>query len=41
MATLQPVKVRRPRDGKLTEARAAREAQELGMNRLAERLRSG
>ena len=41
MATLQPVKVRRPRDGKLTEARAAREAQKLGMNRLAERLRAG
>lgn len=41
MATLQPVKVRRPRDRKLSEAKAARKADELGMARLAERLRGG
>lgn len=41
MATLQPVKVRRPRDRKLSEAKAARKADELGMTRLAERLRGG
>ena len=41
MATLQPVKVRRPRDRKLSEARAARKADELGMARLAECLRGG
>lgn len=41
MATLQPVKVRRPRDRKLNEARAARKAEEMGMARLADRLRGG
>ena len=41
MATLQPVKVRRPRDRKLSEAKAARKADELGMARLADRLRGG
>lgn len=41
IATLQPVKVRRPRDRKLSEAKAARKADELGMARLAERLRGG
>jgi len=41
MATLQPVKVRRPRNRKLSEAKAARKADELGMARLAERLRGG
>ena len=41
MATLQPVRVRRPRDGKLNAPRAARKARELGMDRLAGRLEDG
>lgn len=40
MATLQPVKVRRPRDGELDAPKAARKAEELGMARLAGRLRA-
>ena len=39
IATLQPAKIRRPRDKRTDWRGAARAARERGMNRLAERLR--
>jgi DNA polymerase-1 len=38
MATLQAIKLKRPKDAPLAAARGAGAARELGMNRLAERL---
>ncbi|CAB4345815.1 unannotated protein [freshwater metagenome] len=38
MATLQPIKLKRPKDAPLDTRRGAATARELGMNRLAERL---
>ena len=38
MATLQPIKLKRPKDAPLDARRGAATARELGMNRLAERL---
>ena len=38
MATLQPIKLKRPKDAPLDAKRGAAAARELGMNRLAERL---
>ncbi len=38
MATLQPIKLKRPQDAPLSADRGAAAARELGMNRLAERL---
>ena len=41
IATLQPVKVNRPRDRETDAAGAAKAARERGMNRLADRLDPG
>ena len=41
MATLQPIKLKRPKDVALDAVRGAAAARKLGMNRLAERLEQG